>query len=57
MITAAGVLAAIVLLLATALLGGSVRIVRQFERGVVFRFGRVEEGTTRGPGLALLRCE
>lgn len=34
-------------------LGTSVRVVRQFERGVVFRFGRVQPGV-RGPGLALL---
>lgn len=34
-------------------LGTSVRVVRQFERGVVFRFGRVQTGV-RGPGLALL---
>lgn len=33
--------------------GTSVRVVQQFERGVVFRFGRVRPGT-RGPGLALL---
>ena len=34
-------------------LGTSVRIVKQFERGVVFRFGQVRAGT-RGPGLALI---
>ena len=34
-------------------LGTSVRVVKQFERGVVFRFGRVQTGV-RGPGLALL---
>ena len=32
---------------------GSVRVVRQFERGVVFRFGQVRP-RTRGPGLALI---
>lgn len=32
--------------------GASVRVVQQFERGVVFRFGRVRPAT-RGPGLAL----
>jgi len=31
----------------------SVRVVRQFERGVVFRFGRVR-AMTRGPGLVLM---
>jgi regulator of protease activity HflC (stomatin/prohibitin superfamily) len=34
-------------------LGTSVRVVRQFERGVVFRFGRVQT-CVRGPGLTLL---
>ena len=31
----------------------SVRVVQQFERGVVFRFGEVREAT-RGPGLAVI---
>jgi regulator of protease activity HflC (stomatin/prohibitin superfamily) len=30
---------------------GAVRVVRQYERGVVSRFGRVRDGT-RGPGRA-----
>src|SRR6516164_6602577 len=34
-------------------LGTSVRVVKQFERGVVFRFGRVQTGV-RGPGLTVL---
>jgi regulator of protease activity HflC (stomatin/prohibitin superfamily) len=34
-------------------LGTSVRVVQQFERGVVFRFGRVQS-SIRGPGLTLL---
>src|SRR6201988_3310522 len=34
-------------------LGASVRVVKQFERGVVFRFGRVRTAI-RGPGLAWL---
>jgi regulator of protease activity HflC (stomatin/prohibitin superfamily) len=34
-------------------LGASVRVVKQFERGVVFRFGRVQTGV-RAPGLTLL---
>jgi len=34
-------------------LGASIRVVRQFERGVVFRFGRVQPGI-RGPGLMML---
>jgi regulator of protease activity HflC (stomatin/prohibitin superfamily) len=39
--------------LALVAAGSSVRIVQQFERGVVFRFGRVAPAT-RGPGLALI---
>jgi len=54
MMTFSMVLVAAIALLAVAVLGSSVRIVKQFERGVVFRFGRVAEGTTRGPGIALL---
>jgi regulator of protease activity HflC (stomatin/prohibitin superfamily) len=38
---------------ALALVGSSVRIVTQYERGVVFRFGRVLP-ETRGPGLAMI---
>lgn len=34
-------------------LGTNIRIIKQFERGVVFRFGRVQTGV-REPGLALL---
>ncbi|HZC52635.1 MAG TPA: SPFH domain-containing protein, partial [Mycobacterium sp.] len=34
-------------------LATTVRVVKQFERGVVFRFGRVQPHV-RGPGLALL---
>jgi regulator of protease activity HflC (stomatin/prohibitin superfamily) len=39
--------------LALLLLGRNVRVVKQFERGVVFRFGRVRSDV-RGPGLTLL---
>jgi regulator of protease activity HflC (stomatin/prohibitin superfamily) len=35
------------------LLGANIRVVKQFERGVVFRFGRVQTGV-RGPGLTML---
>ncbi|MGH3543651.1 MAG: SPFH domain-containing protein, partial [Mycobacterium sp.] len=34
-------------------LGTTFRVVKQFERGVVFRFGRVRSGV-RGPGLTWL---
>ena len=39
--------------LVVVLLGSSVRVIDQYERGVVFRFGRVR-AQTRGPGLALI---
>jgi regulator of protease activity HflC (stomatin/prohibitin superfamily) len=45
------VLAAIVLV-ALIVLGASLRVVRQFERGLVFRFGRVLE--PRDPGLTMV---
>ncbi|MFI5706970.1 SPFH domain-containing protein [Kribbella sp. NPDC051620] len=44
------IVALIVGLIGSAL---SVRVVKQFERGVVFRFGRVQPAV-RGPGLAML---
>ena len=42
-----------VIVLVALLLGAIFRVVRQYERGVVFRFGRVRP-STRGPGLALI---
>ena len=39
--------------LAAVGLGGSGHVIKQFERGVVFRFGQVRP-TTLGPGLALI---
>ncbi|NMN99050.1 slipin family protein [Nocardiaceae bacterium YC2-7] len=39
--------------LALLWLGTNIRVVKQFERGVVFRFGRVQP-QVRGPGLMLL---
>jgi len=44
---------ALLLLLALALLGASVRMVQQYERGVVLRFGRLLPGL-RDPGLQLI---
>jgi regulator of protease activity HflC (stomatin/prohibitin superfamily) len=43
----------IVVLGLLAVLGSSVRVVSQYERGVVLRFGRVR-GEPRGPGLTLI---
>jgi regulator of protease activity HflC (stomatin/prohibitin superfamily) len=42
----------VVALAAIALAGASVRVLREYERGVVFRLGRVIE--LKGPGVALL---
>jgi regulator of protease activity HflC (stomatin/prohibitin superfamily) len=49
------ILYALSALLAVGLLGlgSTFRVIKQFERGVVFRFGRVQEAV-RGPGLTLL---
>ncbi|MGQ0716351.1 MAG: slipin family protein [Pseudonocardiales bacterium] len=49
MITIYVLIAGVVLLL----LGASVRVITQFERGVVLRFGRVR-AAIRGPGLAVI---
>ena len=43
----------VIAFIALALAGSSVRIVQQYERGIVFRFGRVRP-VTRGPGLAMI---
>ena len=43
-----------VLVLALVLAAASVRVVTQFQRGVVLRFGRLQ-GEPRGPGLQLIR--
>ncbi|MCW2536926.1 MAG: putative rane protease [Modestobacter sp.] len=43
----------IVLLGLVVLLGASVRVISQFERGIVLRFGRLR-GEPRGPGLTLI---
>ena len=41
------------LLFVVFVLASAVRIVQEYERGVVFRLGRVREGA-KGPGLILL---
>src|SRR5215210_6992650 len=43
----------VVLLFVIFLLGSAVRIVNEYERGVIFRLGRVQ-GTAKGPGLFFL---
>jgi uncharacterized membrane protein YqiK len=52
MLTAVLILLAIVIVAAAALAGASVRILREYERAVVFRLGRVIN--EKGPGLVLL---
>src|SRR5580704_3667427 len=52
--------AAIVIILVVIVLGGLVgagrmlKVVQQYEQGIIFRFGRVLPGT-RGPGLTIIR--
>jgi regulator of protease activity HflC (stomatin/prohibitin superfamily) len=52
MLTAVLIVLAILAVAAAALAGASVRILREYERGVVFRLGRVID--ERGPGLICL---
>jgi regulator of protease activity HflC (stomatin/prohibitin superfamily) len=51
-ITAIVIVVAVVLFLGLTALASSVRVLREYERGVVFRLGRIME--QRGPGLQLL---
>ena len=50
------IVALVVVLVVVGLIavGRSVRVVQQYEQGIIFRFGRVLPGT-RGPGLTLIR--
>jgi regulator of protease activity HflC (stomatin/prohibitin superfamily) len=52
MILAIAVVLVVLLVLGLTALGASVRVLREYERGVVFRLGRVMD--LRGPGLILL---
>src|SRR5438034_3311596 len=46
---------AVILLFVVIILANSIKILREYERGVVFRLGRlVGNGGVRGPGLILL---
>lgn len=47
-----GIVALVVVLLLAALVGSAVRVLREYERGVVFRLGRLVE--LKDPGLVLL---
>src|SRR5829696_8057824 len=44
----------IIVVFALYVLGNSIRILREYERGVIFRLGRLVHGGVRGPGLILL---
>jgi regulator of protease activity HflC (stomatin/prohibitin superfamily) len=52
----AAVVVIIVILIVAGLIaaGRSIRVVQQYEKGIVYRFGRVQP-EVRGPGLALMR--
>jgi len=52
MILAIAVIVVVLIVLGLTALGASVRVLREYERGVVFRLGRVMD--LRGPGLILL---
>ena len=43
-----------VILFTLFILGNAIRILREYERGVIFRLGRVLGGGAKGPGLILL---
>ncbi len=44
----------IVLALVIVILVKSVKVIREYERGVIFRLGRVNPGNVKGPGLRLI---
>ena len=44
----------IIIVFVLYILASSIRILREYERGVIFRLGRVLGGGVKGPGLILL---
>jgi regulator of protease activity HflC (stomatin/prohibitin superfamily) len=44
----------IIVIIVLYILASAVRILREYERGVIFRLGRVLDGGVKGPGLILL---
>jgi len=54
MVAALIVIIVLIIVAGATVVGRSLRVVQQFEQGIVFRFGRVLPGT-RGPGLTILR--
>ncbi|MDX6563908.1 MAG: hypothetical protein QOD65_3722, partial [Gaiellales bacterium] len=47
------VVAAALIIIAVVVIGSAVRVLREYERGVIFRLGRLMSGP-KGPGLILL---
>jgi regulator of protease activity HflC (stomatin/prohibitin superfamily) len=54
MVAALIVIVVLIIVAGATVVGRSLRVVQQYEQGIVFRFGRVLPGT-RGPGLTILR--
>ncbi|HMD22512.1 MAG TPA: slipin family protein [Streptosporangiaceae bacterium] len=54
MVAALIVIVVLIILAGVTVVGRSLRVVQQYEQGIVFRFGRVLPGV-RGPGLTILR--
>jgi regulator of protease activity HflC (stomatin/prohibitin superfamily) len=48
------ILLVVIIVFAVIILANAIRILREYERGVVFRLGRLVSGGVRGPGLILL---
>ncbi len=44
----------VIVVFALYVLANSIRILREYERGVIFRLGRLVKGGVKGPGLILL---
>src|SRR6187399_851847 len=44
----------VIVVFALYVLGNAIRILREYERGVIFRLGRLVSGGVKGPGLILL---
>ena len=54
MVAALIIIIVLIIVAGATVVGRSLRVVQQYEQGIVFRFGRVMPGT-RGPGLTILR--
>src|ERR1700727_2311633 len=54
MVAALSVIVVLIILAGVTVVGRSMRVVQQYEQGIIFRFGRVLPGT-RGPGLTIIR--